>query len=49
MGEKDMWYVIQTLGGEEERTAGLIRGQISSCYVEECFVPKIVRMKKFNV
>ena len=43
-----MWYVIQTLGGEEERTAGLIRGQISSCYVEECFVPKRVRMKKFN-
>jgi len=43
-----MWYVIQTLSGEEERTAGMIRRQISSCYVEECFVPKRERMKKIH-
>lgn len=47
-GEKDMWYVIQTLFGEEERTAGMIREQVSSCYVEECFVSKRERMKKFH-
>lgn len=43
-----MWYVIQTLGGEEERTADMIRKWISSYYIEECFVPKRERMKKFH-
>lgn len=43
-----MWYVIQTLGGEEERTADMIRKMVSSCYMEECFVPKRERMKKFH-
>lgn len=43
-----MWYVIQTLGGEEERTAQLIRRQIPSYCIEECFIPKRVRMKKFQ-
>ncbi len=42
-----MWYVIQTLGGEEERTADMIRKKISSCYIKECFIPKRERMKKF--
>lgn len=43
-----MWYVIQTLGGEEERTADMIRKWIPSYYIEECFVPKRERMKKFH-
>lgn len=43
-----MWYVIQTIGGEEERTAGILRRQISSCYMDECFVPKRERLKKFH-
>lgn len=42
-----MWYVIQTYGGEEERTADMIRCQISSYFMEECFIPKRERMKKF--
>ena len=44
----DMWYVIQTLGGQEERTADMIRKLISFPYVEECFVPKRERQKKFQ-
>lgn len=43
-----MWYVIQTLGGKEEETADMIRKMISSYYMEECFVPKRERMKKFH-
>lgn len=43
-----MWYVIQTLGGEEERTADMIRKQVSSYYIEDCFIPKRERMKKFH-
>lgn len=43
-----MWYVIQTLGGEEERTADMIRKKVSPEYLEECFVPKRERMKKFH-
>ena len=43
-----MWYVIQTLGGEEERTADMIQKWIPSYYIEECFVPKRERMKKFH-
>lgn len=42
-----MWYVIQTFSGDEERTADMIRCQIPSCYIEECFIPKRERMKKF--
>lgn len=42
-----MWYVIQTLGGEEERTADMIRKRIPSCYMEKCFIPKRERMKKY--
>ena len=43
-----MWYVIQTLGGKEEETADMIRKMVSSYYMEECFVPKRERMKKFH-
>lgn len=43
-----MWYVIQTLGGEEEKTADMIRKKIPSYYIEECFVPKRERLKKFH-
>lgn len=43
-----MWYVIQTLGGKEEETANMIRSTISSCYIEECFIPKRERLKKFH-
>lgn len=42
-----MWYVIQTLGGKEEGTVDMIRKKVSSYYMEECFVPKKERMKKF--
>jgi len=43
-----MWYVIQTLGGKEEGTADMIRKRVSSACLEECFVPKRERMKKFH-
>ncbi len=43
-----MWYVIQTLGGKEEETADMIRRTVSSYYMEECFIPKRERMKKFR-
>lgn len=43
-----MWYVIQTFGGQEEETANMIRRVISPEYIEECFVPKRERLKKFN-
>ena len=43
-----MWYVIQTLGGKEKETADMIRKCIPSCYIEDCFVAKRERMKKFH-
>lgn len=43
-----MWYVIQTLGGEEEKTADIIKKRVSSYYIEDCFIPKRERMKKFH-
>ncbi len=43
-----MWYVIQTLGGEEERTADMIRKRVPFYYIEDCFIPKRERMKKFH-
>lgn len=43
-----MWYVIQTCGGEEEKTAALIRKRVPSYYMEDCFIPKRERMKKFH-
>ena len=43
-----MWYVIQTYGGEEEKTADMIRKRLPSYCMEECFIPKRERMKKFR-
>lgn len=43
-----MWYVIQTLGGEEEHTADMIRKRVPPDYMKECFVPKRERIKKFG-
>ncbi len=43
-----MWYVIQTLSGQEEGTADVIRKIICHDLVRECFVPKRERMKKFQ-
>lgn len=43
-----MWYVIQTIGGKEEETANMIRRTVSSYYMEECFIPKRERLKKFH-
>ena len=43
-----MWYVIQTLGGQEERTADMIRKTVVPDLIEECFVPKRERLKKFR-
>lgn len=43
-----MWYVIQTLSGEEERTAHVITKMVSPDLIKECFVPKRERMKKFH-
>lgn len=43
-----MWYVIQTLSGAEEQTADVIRKMVSADIVQECFVPKRERMKKFH-
>lgn len=44
----DMWYVIQVQGGQEEKTAELIRSQVSAHVMEECFIPKKERVKKFR-
>jgi len=46
--EPEMWYVIQTFGGQEEETANMIRKLLPSSCVEECFVPKRERLKKFQ-
>lgn len=43
-----MWYVIQVQGGQEERTAELIQKQVSPLAIEECFIPKKERLKKFR-
>lgn len=43
-----MWYVVQTCGGEEEKTADMIRKEVSSWCIEDCFIPKRERMKKFH-
>lgn len=43
-----MWYVIQTLGGQEEKTADMIRKMITPDFIEECFIPKRERLKKFQ-
>lgn len=43
-----MLYVIQTLSGEEEKTADVIRKMVPSNFVQECFIPKRERMKKFR-
>ncbi len=43
-----MWYVIQTVGGEEEKTAEVIRKTIPCYCMEDCFIPKRARMKKFR-
>ena len=43
-----MWYVIQTLGGQEERTVNMIRKLICPSRMEACFVPKRERLKKFQ-
>lgn len=43
-----MWYVIQTHGGEEEKTADMIRKRLPPYCMEECFIPKRERMKKFH-
>ncbi len=43
-----MWYAIQTLSGEEEKTAHAIRKMASPNLVKECFVPKRERVKKFH-
>lgn len=43
-----MWYVIQVAGGREEETAGLIRTQISLDVMEESFIPRKERIKKFR-
>lgn len=43
-----MWYVIQTLGGTETRTADMIQKLASQNCLVECFVPKRERLKKFH-
>lgn len=43
-----MWYVIQTLGGQEEKTADIIRKMVDTDCIEDCFIPKRERMKKFQ-
>lgn len=43
-----MWYVIQTFSGDEEKTANMIKKLLSVYSLEDCFVPKRERMKKFH-
>lgn len=40
--------MIQTLSGKEEETADMIRKTVSSSCIEECFVSKRERLKKFH-
>lgn len=47
-GEMEEWYVIQTVGGEEERTAHLVRKLVPADCLADCFVPKRERLKKFH-
>lgn len=43
-----MWYVIQVHGGQEEKTAEMMRKQVSPEVMEECFIPQKERVKKFR-
>lgn len=43
-----MWYVVQVAGGREEKTALMILGRVSRTVMDECFIPKKERMKKFR-
>ena len=45
-----MWYVIQVQGGQEEKTAELIKKQLTlrEDSLRECFIPKKERVKKFK-
>lgn len=43
-----MWYVIQVMGGQEEKTAGMIRARVPAAAMGECFIPKKERVKKFK-
>ena len=43
-----MWYVVQTLGGQEEQAANMIKRLVSPDFLEECFIPKGERLKKFH-
>lgn len=45
-----MWYVIQVQGGQEEKTAKLIKNQLkfNDSSLRDCFIPKKVRVKKFR-
>ncbi len=43
-----MWYVIQTFIGQEEKTADMIRKMVISDFIEDCFVLKREKLKKFH-
>ncbi len=43
-----MWYVIQTFGGQEEKTADMIKRMVASDLFQDCFVLKRERLKKFQ-
>lgn len=43
-----MWYVIQTFSGEEERIANMIERGISTSFIQECFIPKREKLKKYR-
>ena len=43
-----MWYVIQTFIGQEEKTADMIRTMVISDFIEDCFVLKREKLKKFH-
>ena len=42
-----MWYVIQVISGQEEKILEMIGQYEIQKYIEECFIPKYERRKKY--
>ncbi len=43
-----MWYVMQVVGGQEERVLALLKRRFFDDLLEECFIPQYETMKKYR-
>mgnify|MGYP004487666843 CR=1 FL=1 len=43
-----MWYVVQTLTGQEEHACDLIKQKVNEDILEECFVPRYEVERKYH-